>query len=202
MGDLAASGGYYISCGADKIYAEQTTLTGSIGIFGIIPNAKKLLNDKLGVTTDNVSTNLNGDFPSFIRPMTEQQKAKMQQLIERGYETFTTRCANGRNMSVDSIKLIAEGRVWDGISAKEIGLIDEFGGLNDVINAMKDSTGISVCIDYPIYEASILNQILTSQNISNIKSSSIDEYNNYMKIINRIKRMSHIQCKMEDIEIK
>lgn len=202
MGDLAASGGYYISCGADKIYAEQTTLTGSIGIFGIIPNAKKLLSDKLGVTTDNVSTNLNGDFPSFIQPMTDQQKAKMQQLIERGYETFTTRCANGRNMPVDSIKLIAEGRVWDGISAKEIGLIDEFGGLNDVINAMKNSTGISVCVDYPIYEATLLNQILSSQNMSNIKSSSIDEYNNYKKIINRIKRMSHIQCKMEDIEIK
>lgn len=204
MGDLAASGGYYISCGANKIYAEQTTLTGSIGIFGIIPNAKKLLNDNLGVTTDNVSTNLNGDFPSFTQPMTQQQKAKMQQLIEHGYETFVKRCAIGRNISADSIKAIAEGRVWDGISAKEIGLIDEFGGLNDVVNAMKDSTGISVCIDYPIYKASIINQILTAQNMSNIKSSStiIDDYNNYIKIINRIRSMSHIQCKMEDIQIK
>ncbi len=203
MGDVAASGGYYISCGANKIYAEPTTLTGSIGIFGIIPNAKELLNDNLGVTTDNVSTNLNGDFPSFTQPMTEQQKVKMQQLIERGYETFVNRCANGRNIPVDSIKLIAEGRVWDGISAKGIGLIDEFGGLNDVINAMKDSTGISVCVDYPIYEASILNHILTTQSMSNIKSSSIiDDYNNYIKIINRIRSMSHIQCKMEDITIR
>ncbi len=202
MGDVAASGGYYISCGADKIYASPTTLTGSIGIFGIIPNVKQLLNDKLGVTTDNVNTNLNGDFPSFTKPMTDLQKAKMQQLIERGYEIFTTRCANGRDMSVDSIKLIAEGRVWDGISAKEIGLIDEFGGLYDVISAMKDSTGISTHIDYPIYESTILNQILTANSLSNVEIPSIKDYKDYIKIINRIKSMSHIQCKMEDIEIK
>lgn len=205
MGDVAASGGYYISCGADKIYAEPTTLTGSIGIFGIIPNIKKLLDHNLGVTSDNVSTNLNGDFPSFTSPMTEIQKEKMQSLIENGYKTFVNRCANGRGMSVDSILKIAEGRVWDGLSAKEIGLIDQFGGLEKVIADMKETTGISHTIDYPIYTPSILDQIVNSNGlVSNkiIHSTNIQEIKEYYNFISRIKQMSPIQCKMEDITIK
>lgn len=205
MGDVAASGGYYISCGADKIYAEPTTLTGSIGIFGIIPNIKKLLDNNLGITSDNVSTNLNGDFPSFTSPMTEIQKEKMQSLIENGYKTFVNRCANGRDMSVDSILKIAGGRVWDGLSAKEIGLIDQFGGLEKVIDDMKETTGISHTIDYPIYTPSILNQIVNSNNlVSNklIHPTNIQEIKEYYNFISRIKQMSPIQCKMEDITIK
>ena len=205
MGDVAASGGYYISCGADKIYAEPTTLTGSIGIFGIIPNIQKLLNNNLGITSDNVSTNLNGDFPSFTSPMTEIQKEKMQALIENGYKTFVNRCANGRGIPVDSILKIAEGRVWDGLSAKEIGLVDQFGGLEKVIDDMKEATGISQTIDYPIYTPSILDQIVNSNSLVNnkiISSTNIQEIKEYYKFISRIKQMSPIQCKMEDITIK
>lgn len=205
MGDVAASGGYYISCGADKIYAEPTTLTGSIGIFGIIPNIQKLLDNNLGITTDNVSTNLNGDFPSFTSPMTEIQKEKMQALIENGYKTFVNRCANGRGIPVDSILKIAEGRVWDGLSAKEIGLVDQFGGLEKVIDDMKEATGISQTIDYPIYTPSILDQIVNSNSLVNnkiISSTNIQEIKEYYKFISRIKQMSPIQCKMEDITIK
>ena len=110
MGDYAASGGYYISCGADRIYAEPLTLTGSIGIFGLIPNVQKLLNDKIGIHTSTVSTNTS-NFPDFFRTMNPEQRAAMQGYVERGYELFVSRCANGRHMPVDSIKAIAEGRV-------------------------------------------------------------------------------------------
>lgn len=204
MGDVAASGGYYISCGADQIYAEPTTLTGSIGIFGIIPNAKKLLENNLGVTTDNVSTNLNGDFLSFVTPMSDIQKEKMQKYIENGYNTFVTRCANGRGVPVDSILKIAEGRVWDGKSAKEIGLIDQYGGLEKVVADMKEKTGVENVVDYPLNTSSFLNEILSSTQLSSndFVPSEFKELKNYYNIVNRIKSMSNIQCKMEDITIK
>ena len=202
MGDIAASGGYYISCGANKIYAEPTTLTGSIGIFGIIINTQKLINEQLGITTDNVSTNLNGDFPSMVVPMTPEQKNKMQQYIERGYETFVNRCAQGRGLDVDSIKLIAEGRVWDGKTAKEIGLIDEFGGLQTTVDKMRQKTGIEDVIEYPIYETSLLNELITSSaKDAQILNSDFTEINKCLKLASRVKRMSQVQCKMEDIII-
>ena len=202
MGDVAASGGYYISCGADKIYAEPTTLTGSIGIFGIILNTQKLINDQLGITTDNVSTNLNGDFPSIVVPMTAEQKHKMQQYIERGYETFISRCASGRNLNIESIKLIAEGRVWDGKTAKEIGLIDELGGLQTTINQMKQKLGVENIIEYPIYEQTLLDQLITSSvQDAQILCNDFTDLNKYIKMAARIKRMSQVQCKMEDITI-
>ncbi len=141
MSDYAASGGYYISSGADIIYAEPVTLTGSIGIFGMIPCVKELMNDKLGMTTDNVSTNLNGSFPTIDEPMTPFQRESMQREINRGYETFVSRCAQGRDMPVDSIKAIAEGRVWDGISALEIGLVDRLGSLSTAVSDMADALG-------------------------------------------------------------
>lgn len=136
MSDYAASGGYYISCGADKIYAQSLTLTGSIGIFGVIPNAKTLITDKLGVTAHTFSTNPSGDLPNLLTPMTPMQKAQMQAYVERGYELFVKRVADGRHMSVDSVKAIAKGRVWDGLKAKEIGLVDKIGGLDMAIADM------------------------------------------------------------------
>lgn len=132
MGDYAASGGYYISCGADKIYAEPVTLTGSIGIFGLIPNAQKLLNDKIGINTATVATN-KGSFPNLYSPMSESMKDAMQGMVENGYELFVKRCADGRGLTTDSIKAIAEGRVWDGRKAMEIGLVDCMGGLDAAV---------------------------------------------------------------------
>lgn len=202
MGDFAASGGYYISCGADKIFAQPTTITGSIGIFGIIPNAKQLVNNHLGITADNVSTNLNGDFPSFINPMTESQKNMLQKHVESGYELFANRCAEGRDTTPDKIKEIGEGRVWDGVTAKEIGLIDEFGGLEVVIADMKEKTGIKNIVEYPIYKTTVLSQIISSSDLTNAKLPvDVSELNEYFKLVKRIKSMSHIQCKMEDIII-
>lgn len=134
MGDYAASGGYYISCNADYIYAEPTTLTGSIGIFGTVPNASKLLN-KVGLDIDGVTTNEYAGMmeTALYTGMNSKEIAIMQKMVERGYELFTTRCADGRGMTQDAIKAIGEGRVWLGKDALEIGLVDSLGNINDAI---------------------------------------------------------------------
>lgn len=134
MGDYAASGGYYISCNADYIYAEPTTLTGSIGIFGTVPNASKLMN-KLGLDVDEVSTNEYAGMleTALFQGLSTKEMAIMQKMVERGYDLFTTRCADGRGMSQDDIKKIGEGRVWLGKDAVEIGLVDELGNINDAV---------------------------------------------------------------------
>lgn len=151
MGDAAASGGYYISCGADKIYADSTTLTGSIGIFGMIPCAKELLNDKLGVNFDFVTTNANSSFPNLVSEVTPFQRKQMQANINRGYELFTARCAKGRGIPQDSIKAIGEGRVWAGVDALKIGLVDELGSLTSAVEGMAAELGFKKyqVIDYP-----------------------------------------------------
>lgn len=134
MGDLAASGGYYISCGADYIYAEPTTLTGSIGIFGTIPNVKKL-REKVGLDMDGIGTNKHAlmEVEMVTQGMNSEEQAMMQTMIERGYDLFTRRCAEGRKMSQDEIKKIAEGRVWLGKDALGIGLVDELGNMDAAI---------------------------------------------------------------------
>ncbi|MBR5725772.1 MAG: signal peptide peptidase SppA [Muribaculaceae bacterium] len=133
MGDYAASGGYYISCGANRIFAERTTISGSIGIFGMIPCASELIENKLGVHMASVKTNENADMSALYKKLTPSQTAALQNMINEGYELFTKRCADGRHVTQDSIKQIAEGRVWDGVTAKQIGLVDEFGGLEDAV---------------------------------------------------------------------
>ncbi|MDE6499015.1 MAG: signal peptide peptidase SppA [Muribaculaceae bacterium] len=136
MGDYAASGGYYISCGADCIYADATTLTGSIGVFGMIPEASKLLNDKLGVHFTTVQSNPNASFPVVFNPMTPAQHAAMQNGVDNIYSIFTQRVADGRDLPVDSVRSIAEGRVWVGTSALRLGLVDKIGGVKDAIAAI------------------------------------------------------------------
>ena len=129
MGDYAASGGYYISCAADWIVAQPTTLTGSIGIFGMIPDASELITKKLGVKIDGVKTNKLADMGDMSRPFNAEEGALIQGMVNSGYELFTKRCAEGRNMPIDSLKMIAEGRVWSGEMAKELKLVDELGNL-------------------------------------------------------------------------
>ena len=134
MGDYAASGGYYISAEADYIFAEPTTLTGSIGIFGLIPNVNGL-REKIGYDIDGVSTNKHSNLEvnMIYKGMNPGERAKMQAMIERGYDLFTRRCAEGRHMSQDSIKAIGEGRVWLGQDALKLGLVDELGNINSAI---------------------------------------------------------------------
>jgi protease-4 len=133
FGSVAASGGYYIACGANFIFAQPTTITGSIGVYGTIPNAKKLLNEKIGVTFDEVATNQNSGFLSPTRPMTSFEQQKMQAFIERTYGTFITHVAEGRNLTKSHVDSIGQGRVWSGVDALEIGLVDELGGLKEAI---------------------------------------------------------------------
>ncbi len=134
MGDYAASGGYYISSGADYIYAEPTTLTGSIGIFGLIPNFGKV-RDKIGIDIDGICTNAHSDLEenAVYKGMNKEERTLMQSMVERGYDLFTCRCAAGRNMSQDAIKAIGEGRVWLGKEAVKNGLADSLGNIDDAI---------------------------------------------------------------------
>ena len=145
MGGMAASGGYYISCAADYIFAEPTTLTGSIGIFGMIPEVSELVTEKIGLHSEIVKTNKFADFGDLTRPMNENEKAVMQASVNRGYELFTKRCADGRGMEQDSIKAVAEGRVWTGLHALELGLVDQLGGLDDAIAEAKKRAEIEAC---------------------------------------------------------
>jgi len=134
MGDLAASGGYYISCAATKIFASPNTLTGSIGVFDIVPNMQKFFNNNLGITFDEVKTNPYSDYIPTMRPMTEAEKNFLTADIENIYSTFLNHVSEGRKMPVASVDSIGQGRVWSGIDAKRIGLIDEFGGLQAAVD--------------------------------------------------------------------
>lgn len=161
MGGYAASGGYYISCAADWIVAEPTTLTGSIGIFGTFPVASQLLNEKLGVHFQTVKTNAMSDFGDISRDMSEGERLAMQTYVNRGYELFTQRCADGRHKSQAEIKQIAEGRVWTGQHAKQLGLVDQLGNLDDAIAKAKKLAKVddATVLVYPA-KTSILDNLL------------------------------------------
>lgn len=141
MGDYAASGGYYISCMADQIIAQPNTITGSIGIFGVIPDLSGL-NNKIGLTFDGVKTNKMSDAISLNRPFRPEERELMQSYVDRGYELFVKRCADGRGKKVDEIKAIAEGRVWTGEDALKIGLVDKIGGLDEAIGVAAERANL------------------------------------------------------------
>lgn len=149
FGDVAGSGGYYIACNASKIFADPNSITGSIGVLGIVPNAQKLLNERLGITFDNVKSNANSEFMGINRPLTEYQKKVLINSIEDVYVTFVDHVAEGRHLSRETVDSIGQGRVWSGTDAKSIGLIDEWGGLYDAIAEAARMAGIK---DYKIVE--------------------------------------------------
>ena len=205
MGDVAASGGYYISCNADRIFANPTTLTGSIGIYGMIPNFEGLVTDKLGITFDGVQTNRYGNFGSFNRAMTPDEHRQMQQYIERGYELFTTRCAEGRGMSLDAIKKIAEGRVWDGQTALKIGLVDELGDLDDAIAWVAQKAGLEQykTSSYPQQKTAVeqLFEELNKNVQARIAAVYLGESYKYLQTLEQCKNLDPLQCRMEEIEL-
>ena len=149
MGNLAASGGYYISCAADRIFAQPNTITGSIGVFGILPNFQKMLENKLGITVDTVNTNRYSDVASGLRKMTEFEHAYIQASVEKVYDTFTKRVSDGRKISQAEVDSIGQGRVWSGADALRIRLVDELGGLDDAIAYAAKKAGIK---DFKIVE--------------------------------------------------
>lgn len=207
MGDMAASGGYYISCGADRIFAEPLTLTGSIGVFGMIPCIKELYEEKLGINQSVVKTNSNSEFPMLTERMTPAQQASMQRMVNNTYELFVSRCAEGRNMPSDSIKAIAEGRVWDGISAKNIGLVDEFGNLEDATKWVAEQAGIDD--DYNIIIAPEQKDFFTkyiskhiSQSIEGKLQEEMGPMYQYRNAIKHITSRDQILCLTPEVVIK
>ncbi|MBN1413766.1 MAG: signal peptide peptidase SppA [Bacteroidales bacterium] len=142
MGDVAASGGYYVLAASDTILASANTLTGSIGVFGILMNAKDFFNNKLGISADVVKTNRHSDFGSLFRSMDAEEKQMMQRLVDNIYDTFVSHVAEGRNMETQAVDKIGGGRIWSGMDAKEIGLVDEIGGLNRAIDIAAEKAGI------------------------------------------------------------
>ena len=200
MGDVAASGGYYIACNADKIVAQPTTITGSIGIFGMFPNLKKTA-DKVGVSVDVVKTHEFADFGNFARPMRDNEKELLQSHVERGYELFLTRCSDGRNIPKETLALYAEGRVWTGNQAKEIGLVDELGDLRAAIDIAAGLAEIED--DYLVYEfpkmRTFIEELLDKKQ-KDIAAETIKEYlgNHYnvFMLVKDIKEQDYVQARL------
>lgn len=206
MGAYAASGGYWISAGADKIFANPLTITGSIGIFGLIPNVKGLA-DKLGVNPQTVSTNPNAQFPSLTESMTDEMKGVMQQYVNRGYEDFVGRVAKGRKMSVPAVKRIAEGRVWDAVSAKRIGLVDSIGSLNDAIEWVASKAKILDKYNvaaYPEYKPSFWDMLPSNLSSMTAMRRMLEPKPEEMMIMKmrELLRRERIQARMADIKIE
>jgi protease-4 len=200
MGNYAASGGYYISAPATKIYASPVTISGSIGVFGMIPDAGKLLKEKLGISTETVNTNTHSDFPSIYRPMNSYEKKVMQGSIENIYSEFVSKVSEGRQMRIGAVDSIGQGRVWAGTSAKKIGLIDEMGGLEDAISGAAKLAGIEKYSirEFPVQEDTY-TKILTglSGDIKmKILERELGQYARYYSEIKELAGLSGIQTRL------
>lgn len=201
MGEVAASGGYYIAAPADTIVAQPNTITGSIGIFGLWFNVQELLNEKLGVTTDVVATGQFSDFMNPARKMTEVERMIVQNSVEDGYETFIKRVADGRKMNPDSVKAVASGRVWTGSQAKDRGLVDVLGGLETAIKIAADR--IKAGEDYRVvyYPAqkkwfeTLFEDFGNSVKASWIKAELGEAYPTYVKV-QKLKNYNGVQVRM------
>ena len=200
MGDVAASGGYYIACASDKIYASPNTITGSIGVFGIMPNIEELMTDKIGITFDNVKTNKFADLGSVNRPLTQEEYDIIQKGVVDVYNTFTSKVAEGRDMSQENVDDIGQGRVWSGTNAMDINLIDEYGGLEAAVAGAAELAELE---DYRIYELpeqkdpfqELLEQLEEDMQTSWIKYQLGDQYK-YYKTIQDIKHLKGVQARM------
>jgi len=191
MGNYAASGGYWISTPGTKIFASPTTITGSIGVFGLLPNTDKLMDQKLGISTETVKTNKNSDFPSVFRPMSTYEKQVMQMNVDKIYNDFLDKVSAGRNMSREAIDSIGQGRVWSGANALEIGLVDEAGGLNAAIESAASLAGVSTYSvkELPVEQDPYMK--LMSQLGGDVKMRILrNELGESLKIVNAIKEVS------------
>ncbi len=207
MGGLAASGGYYVSCDADRIFAGANTITGSIGVFGMIPNAKNMLNNKLGLTFDGVQTNANSDVGMLTKPLTTYQYGKIQQSVEKVYDTFLGHVSEGRSMTKDEVDAIGQGRVWTGEDALELGLVDELGGLEDAIAYAAEQAGVTNyrITNFPEKKDPIQEFIkeLTGESSSIFMKWKLGEFYNAYQTVERITKSDRIQARIPfDIEIR
>lgn len=215
MADYAASGGYYISCGANRIYADDNTLTGSIGIFGMIPCIRGLLQDRIGINMATVTTNPNADFGDITRPLTPQQREALQRQIDEGYALFTNRVAKGRNLPIDSVLSIAEGRVWDGRTALRIGLVDRLGSMETAIADLAKKLKLKPrdIVSYPRKEMTPLEQLLSDSNISTAPAAGVlgtvsfegmspAEAKKTLRLLRTVTKMSPVQARMLPITVQ
>lgn len=199
FGDVAASGGYYISCVADKIYAQPNSITGSIGVFGLIPNARKMFDEKLGVTFDEVKVTRHGVLGGITKPLDAEESAITQRSVERVYREFKERVAEGRNKDTSYIETIAQGRVWTGTQAIENGLVDELGGLDEAIAFAAEKANAKEYRVKIYPEEKSLSQKL-SEAFGEAKASwvkeQLGEQYNTLKTIQRLQKMKGIQMRM------
>lgn len=213
MGNVAASGGYYISCAADTIVADPSTLTGSIGIFGLFFSGEKLIKDKMGIQTNVVKTNEHSDFggsyplplPISSRPLTAYEKNVLQNYVNQGYETFLNRVMAGRGISRDSLDAIAQGRVWTGEDALKIGLVDVLGGMDDAVKIAADKAGLEhySIVEYPVEKnpvEELLNSLTGSIKMRMMKEEMGAFYETWAKIKNITEQQGLIARIPYDIE--
>ncbi len=199
FGDVAASGGYYISCGADRIFAQPNTITGSIGVFGLIPNFQKLLTNQLGVTFDEVELSQHAVFGGGTKPLDAFESKVVQAEVERVYSDFKSRVAEGRNKPEEEIEKIAQGRVWTGTQGLERGLVDEIGSLDDAIAfAVKKAALKDHKVKFYPEEKSFAEQL--SESFAEMKTNwvkeQVGEHYQLLQTIKQLKSRSGVQCRM------
>jgi len=206
MGDYAASGGYYISCAASSIVAQPNTLTGSIGVFGMIPNLKKILNNKLGVTLDEASTNKYSDFMNIMRPMDKYEYSVLQNVVEKTYKTFIKHISDSRNIAIDEVDSIGQGRIWSGIDAKRLNLVDEIGGIDKAIEIAAKKANITEyrIVNLPA-QKEFIEKLLenTQMSYKSIIEKEFGESILFIEYINSLKNMKGVQARLPFVfEIK
>ena len=202
MSDVAASGGYYMAMGCDKIIAQPNTITGSIGIFGLIFNVKDFMNNKLGVTFDAVKTSEHADWPTATRDMSEFEKSMIQKSVNEGYEKFTAKAAAGRKMPVEKLRSLAQGRVWSGVEAKANGLVDELGGVDDAIKmaakAAKLKDGDYRVRYYPEKKKpfeELLSKMMDDSE-EKVMDKNLGDLSSYVKMYKKLMNMGGTQTRM------
>jgi protease-4 len=200
LGDVAASGGYYIACPSTKILADPTSITGSIGVFGVIPNLKGLFNNKLGITFDEAKTNTNSDYISITKPMPGYQVNVLQAEIENIYSSFVSKVAEGRHLTEEKVDSIGQGRVWSGTDAIKIGLIDDFGGYEKAIDAAADLAKMkNYSLIYLPEQKEPIQEIideLTGNETNAALEKELGEYYQYYQYLKVIQKMKGIQARM------
>ena len=203
MGNYAASGGYWISAKGDYIFADPTTLTGSIGVFGTFPNAKGFLNDKVGLTFDVAKTNQNSEFPNFTEPLTEFQYSKLQEMVAKTYDDFTKRVAEGRGLSQTFVDSIGQGRVWAGADAISLGLVDQLGDMEDAIAYAVQKANLGN--DYKVTEwpkqKDYFTRLMESMNGNDDKLDAamkhrLGAYYDYLKGLDNLQKNTGIQARV------
>lgn len=207
MGDVAASGGYWISAPASKILADPSTITGSIGVFGIFPNMQKFFSNKLGITFDHVKTNVYSDFPNVSRPLSSYETMIIEKQIDGIYEEFLDLVSDGRKMDRSQVDSVGQGRVWSGIDAKRLGLIDQYGGLQDAVDLAAEMAEIS---EYNLWnlpaQKDPFQQLLDelTGNVSDARMrNQLGEFYGYYRYLEQIRDVKGVQARLPfDITIQ